>query len=259
MTSDKRLRQKQYAQAAREQAAKQKSRRDLLRGLRLALGVGLAIGLVFWGYGSLGGDETPSLPPAYARFRSQETACSGSQPAPAVSRSYQSAAKQNLTEPLTAVITTSCGDITVELTPSTAPQTVNSFVFLAREGFYDATVFHRVMDGFMIQGGDPQADGFGGPGYSLPDELPNPGFVYEEGVVAMANAGPGTTGSQFFVVIGPGASPLPPNYTVIGRVTAGMDVAKRIGALEVVAQPGRTEKSHTTRTVYVESITIIEG
>ena len=122
-----------------------------------------------------------------------------------------------------AVIETDRGDIAVELDAASAPKTVNNFVFLAREGFYDGVVFHRIIQGFMCQGGDPEGSGRGGPGYRFEDELPKPGR-YEIGSVAMANAGPNTNGSQFFIVSGPSGVRLPPQYSLFGKVVKGLEV-----------------------------------
>ena len=123
-----------------------------------------------------------------------------------------------------ATFHTSRGDFTAELFAAQAPITVNNFVFLAREGFYDGLTFHRVVTGFVIQGGDPEGDGRGGPGYTFADELPDDG--YPAGAVAMANAGPDTNGSQFFIVTG--TAELPNVYSRFGRVTEGLDVAQQI-------------------------------
>src|SRR6478752_6275050 len=116
-----------------------------------------------------------------------------------------------------AVFNTSRGEIICELFAKDAPNTVNNFVFLARDKFYDGTVFHRVLKDFMIQGGDPTGTGRGGPGYKFADELPKPGR-YEVGSVAMANAGPNTNGSQFFIVSGQSGVRLPPAYSLFGKV-----------------------------------------
>jgi cyclophilin family peptidyl-prolyl cis-trans isomerase len=121
-----------------------------------------------------------------------------------------------------AVLHTVQGDVTIRLLPELAPQSVNSFVFLAREGFYDGCTFHRVIPGFVAQGGDPTGSGTGGPGYRLPDELSDRPFV--AGTVGMANAGPNTNGSQFFIALAP-APHLNGRYTVVGEVETGMDVA----------------------------------
>jgi cyclophilin family peptidyl-prolyl cis-trans isomerase len=123
----------------------------------------------------------------------------------------------------TATIETSLGDLVVALDPVAAPRTVNNFVVLARYHFYDGVVFHRIIKGFMCQGGDPTGTGTGGPGYRFADELPAPGR-YEVGSVAMANAGPDTNGSQFFVVSGASGVRLPPQYSLFGKVVKGLDV-----------------------------------
>ena len=116
----------------------------------------------------------------------------------------------------TADMTTSEGDIQIRLDPAAAPKTVNNFVFLAREGFYDGLTFHRVIPDFVIQGGDPEGTGSGGPGYSFEDELPDEG-QYEVGSVAMANAGPNTNGSQFFITHVP-CDWLDGKHAVFGKV-----------------------------------------
>ncbi|HSH22243.1 MAG TPA: peptidylprolyl isomerase [Candidatus Caenarcaniphilales bacterium] len=143
----------------------------------------------------------------------------------------------------TATIETSSGTMTAELFPGDAPQTVNNFVFLARDGFYDGVIFHRVISGFMIQGGDPTGTGTGGPGYRFADEPVR--RSYERGTLAMANAGPNTNGSQFFIMHAD--YPLPPNYTIFGKLTGGEDVldsiaAARTGANDRPADPVRIER-----------------
>ncbi len=128
-----------------------------------------------------------------------------------------------------ADIETDCGAISVELYADKAPVTVNNFVNLSRDGYYDGVVFHRVIPGFVVQGGDPTGTGTGGPGYRFSDELPpraNP--QYPIGSLAMANAGPNTNGSQFFIVTGPSGESLPPNYSLFGSVVEGLDVVKKI-------------------------------
>jgi peptidyl-prolyl cis-trans isomerase B (cyclophilin B) len=126
-----------------------------------------------------------------------------------------------------AKIETTRGPIEVELYPAYAPSTVNNFVFLAREGYYDGVSFHRVIDNFMIQGGDPTGTGRGGPGYKFEDEFKNNPLKHETGVLSMANAGPGTNGSQFFITHSPQPH-LDGKHTVFGKVTSGMDVVNRV-------------------------------
>ena len=139
-----------------------------------------------------------------------------------------------------ATLHTSKGDITFDLLMSDAPKTVNNFVFLAREGFYDGAPFHRVIKGFMIQGGDPTGTGRGGPGYRFADERVS--RRYERGIVAMANAGPNTNGSQFFLCTAP-TPHLDGKHVVFGQVIKGYDVVKKIEA--VGSQSGRTSAKVT--------------
>src|SRR5271170_6472339 len=122
-----------------------------------------------------------------------------------------------------ATMVTSKGTLEIVLDALGAPNTVNSFVFLARWHYYDGIVFHRIIPGFVLQGGDPTGSGAGGPGYKFKDELPKPGR-YELGSLAMANAGPHTNGSQFFVISGPDGMRLPPQYSLFGKVVGGIDV-----------------------------------
>ncbi len=150
----------------------------------------------------------------------------------------------------TATMVTSKGTMTIALNPQAAPRTVNSFVFLARYHYFDGIVFHRVIPGFVLQGGDPTGTGTGGPGYTFADELP-PAGRYELGSLAMANAGPNTNGSQFFVISGPDGMRLPPSYSLFGAVVSGLDTVAAIDA--VGSRSGKpTEK------VTIESVTITE-
>jgi len=127
-------------------------------------------------------------------------------------------------------IKTAKGDIVFELFDKDAPKTVSNFVYLAKGGFYDGLTFHRVEPGFVIQGGDPNGNGTGGPGYQFEDEKVT--RSYDRGIVAMANAGPNTNGSQFFIMLAD--TPLPPNYTIFGEVTSGMDVVDQIRVGDVM-------------------------
>lgn len=126
-----------------------------------------------------------------------------------------------------ATIETSKGTIEAELYPEHAPRTVNNFAFLAGEGFYDDTAFHRVIEGFMVQGGDPTGTGRGGPGYQFDDEIEGNPLSHETGVLSMANAGPNTNGSQFFITRAP-QSHLDGKHTVFGDVVSGQDVVDSI-------------------------------
>ena len=127
------------------------------------------------------------------------------------------------TKRYTATMSTSMGEMVIALDPIKAPKTVNNFVFLALNHYFDDVIFHRIINGFMCQGGDPTGTGRGGPGYSFDDELPKPG-QYEIGSVAMANAGPHTNGSQFFPISGPSGTGLPPQYSLFGKIVKGLDV-----------------------------------
>lgn len=150
-----------------------------------------------------------------------------------------------------ATIRTNHGDIGIDLFAANAPRTVNNFVFLAREGFYDGVVFHRVIPDFMIQGGDPTGSGRGGPGYQFQDEF-DPALTFSgPGILAMANAGPGTNGSQFFITVA--ATPhLNNRHTIFGRVTAGQDVA------EAIAQTPRDRSDRPVEAVTIATIEIRE-
>lgn len=132
-------------------------------------------------------------------------------------------------------LSTSKGDIELELFPQHAPQTVNNFVFLAQDGFYDDVTFHRVIPNFMIQGGDPTGSGRGGPGYRFEDEFDDNPLRHERGVISMANAGPGTNGSQFFITHGP-TPHLDGRHTVFGKVTKGQDVVDAIQQGDKIAK-----------------------
>ena len=156
-----------------------------------------------------------------------------------------------------AVIKTSLGEMTAELYAKDAPNTVNNFVFLAREGFYDWVTFHRIIKEFMVQTGDPTGTGTGGPGYRFADELSGP-QTYIRGTLAMANAGPNTQGSQFFICHGVRAERLPKNYTIFGRVTAGLETLDAIASVPVKA--GRNgEMSSPVDPPVIESIAVVEG
>jgi cyclophilin family peptidyl-prolyl cis-trans isomerase len=156
-------------------------------------------------------------------------------------------------EEATAVVKTSCGTFEIALDTERAPKTANSFAFLAEEGFYDDLTFHRVAPGFVIQGGDPEGTGSGGPGYSV-DEKPPANLAYTKGVVAMAKTSaepPGRSGSQFYVVTAPDAG-LPPEYALVGKVSEGYDVVEKIDAL---GGPEQKPK----QTVLIEEMTIDRG
>jgi len=145
------------------------------------------------------------------------------------------------TKSYTATIETNKGSITIELFAKDAPKTVNNFVFLSREGFYDGVAFHRVIPNFVIQGGDPTGTGRGGPGYRFEDELVGNPNKHGTGVLSMANAGPNTNGSQFFITHSPQPH-LDGKHTVFGKVTSGMDVVNAIRQGDVMTRVTITEQ-----------------
>ena len=162
----------------------------------------------------------------------------------------------------TAVIETSCGTVEAELAASTSPNTVNSFVALARQGFFNGLSFHRIVKDFAIQGGDPKGDGTGGPGYKTAD--PPPADVkYVRGVIAMAKGGAeaaGTAGSQFFIVPSDDAATrLTPDYAVLGKVTKGLPVVSRLNGVETEASSAGGEVSKPVEPVYIVKVSIREG
>jgi len=149
----------------------------------------------------------------------------------------------------TATMETSMGTLVIALDPIAAPRTVNNFVYLAAQHYYDGVVFHRIISGFMCQGGDPDGSGRGGPGYKFGDELPKPG-KYQIGSLAMANAGPNTNGSQFFIVSGPSGCGLPPLYSLFGQVVKGLDIVEMMQ--NVPTGPGDRPKTD----VVIKSVAI---
>jgi peptidyl-prolyl cis-trans isomerase B (cyclophilin B) len=198
------------------------------------------------------------VPQTYEEFREQPTACSGEAPAPVVPMEFAEPEDMGLDPALKvpATIVTSCGSIEVELDPSVAPETVNSFVFLAEEGYFDGTVSHRILPGFVMQAGDQTATGIGGPGYTIADELPPQDFVHTRGTLAMANAGPGTTGSQFFIVLVD--VQLHPQFSVFGEVVAGFEVLDRIEEIPLGRAPSSVDPSPSTplETLYLDTVSI---
>jgi len=156
----------------------------------------------------------------------------------------------DLDKSYTATIQTNHGTLEIELDPSRSPSTVNNFVTLARDGFYDGVIFHRVIPGFMIQGGDPTGTGTGGPGYKFRDELEGDG-TYSRGTVAMANAGPNTNGSQFFIMHTDYG--LPHSYTIFGKLTDGHDT------LDAIAGTATARGDRPVEDCVMESVTITES
>ncbi len=159
-----------------------------------------------------------------------------------------------VTEPADVLVSTSEGDFQISLDTEASPATTTSFRHLVEEGFYDGLSFQRVIPGFVIQGGDPNGDGSGGPGYYVDEEVPQ-STRYTPGVVAMAKGGtdpPGRSGSQFFVISGPGGQQLPPEYAYVGRVDSGMET---VAAIDALGKPGSEEPS---KPVTIESMTLVD-
>ena len=153
-------------------------------------------------------------------------------------------------------IKTNMGDISFTTYDADAPNTVKNFITLAEKGFYDGVIFHRVIPGFMIQGGDPDGTGMGGPGYKFADELnrntDSYKAGYQKGVVAMANAGPNTNGSQFFIMVAD--YPLPNNYTIFGKVVSGQDIADAISKTKT----GPNDRPISTVTMEKVTVTVAD-
>ena len=237
MGTDKRNRQKQNRLARRNEVA-QKTQRQILRRriTRIALLLGAVVGVVLL-FNLSGGDESETstsdsvvptestvAPAAAGPFAYGEGDCAPTDGSGSQVQEFASAPKLciDLTKTYSAVVSTSKGDFTIVLDAAKAPGTVNNFINLARSKYFDGTVCHRVIPSFVVQCGDPTATGTGGPGYSIADELPAAG-EYKLGSLAMANSGPNTNGSQFFIISGEQGVTLAPNYTLFGQVTKGLD------------------------------------
>ncbi|MDH4112203.1 MAG: peptidylprolyl isomerase [Actinomycetota bacterium] len=280
-----RSRDKQLAKlAARRQAERQAARRR--RSIALAVVAGVAgLVLLVVGYSILTGGEdgdaqanaTPSAsasgePGTRSGSVTEEVqppttvACGGEVPPTADGKTPQYLGPPPMTiDPkasYTATIATSCGTFEVELLPGIAPTAVNNFAFLADKGFYDGLTFHRIVDGFVIQGGDPLGDGTGGPGYTFDVETSPKQTFDSPGLVAYANGGPGTNGSQFFVTLAP-TPELDPGgaageFSIFGRVTDGLDVVERIAGVPGNENPSAPGDIAPTRAIYIDSITLDE-
>jgi peptidyl-prolyl cis-trans isomerase B (cyclophilin B) len=197
--------------------------------------------------------------PAATPARTAAVDANGCRPAQGHRKAQTATKPQGTLDPAktyVATVVTNCGRFEITLDAKRAPKTGASFKSLADQKFYDGTIFHRVVPGFVIHGGDPKCDGSGGPGYSVV-EAPPKSLKYTKGVVAMAKTGTepaGTSGSQFFVVTGPAAAKLPPDYALLGKVSAGRDVVDKIGA--IVTDP-RTDRPDAP--VVIESIRVSAG
>jgi cyclophilin family peptidyl-prolyl cis-trans isomerase len=219
----------------------------------MIIGVIVIIGVILFMSKDTPANAVPTFSPdVVAATQTAEAAIAGTQPASAATGKYASAPPMTIDVKKQYFATFKMakgGEFQIQLYPDKAPITVNSFVFLAKDGFYNGTTFHRVLDGFMAQGGDPTGTGSGGPGYEFVNEKSDLAFD-KPGVMAMANAGPNTNGSQFFIMFGAGQ--LSGNdYTIFGQVISGMDVVNAI-----------TKRNPDTNPTYtgdvIESVTITE-
>ena len=294
MGTEKRERQKAN-RALKQQAVIRQARTDKMKrnGLRITLGIAVALIAVVgiaWLGGAFDGDDdetvtgadplsteldqfgdtvpTASLPtdtlpsdtvshelPAPPADPSECPAADGSA---AQQRDFTSAPPLCIdpAKTYTALVSTNHGDFTVELDSAAAPITVNNFVVLARYHYFDDTVCHRIIPDFVVQCGDPDGTGSGGPGYAIADELPAAG-AYQIGSLAMANSGPDTNGSQFFVITGESGAALEPNYSLFGHVTEGLD--DTIPALDALGNPDQAANGvPPLEEVRIESVTITE-
>ena len=298
MGTDKRARQKANRALKQEQLARQARTDQMKRtGLRVGIGVVVALAAVVgiaWAFGAFDSDDesltvddpfataAPTVPgdsvvdgSATTALGSVDTTAPTSDAAttvPAVApecpaedgsspqvRSFTEAPPMCIDETATytALVSTNHGDFTIELDAARAPLAVNNFVFLARHHYFDDTPCHRIIPGFVVQCGDPTGTGTGGPGYEFDDELPEEG-EYQVGSIAMANSGPNTNGSQFFVITGDDGAALPPNYSLFGTVTEGLD--DTVPALDALGNPDPAANGvPPLEPVTIESVTITQS
>jgi peptidyl-prolyl cis-trans isomerase B (cyclophilin B) len=221
----------------------------LALGRRLPL---IAIVLLVLALTACGGSKKQAAP---SETTTDAAGCRSVTPPNGKARTESKPTKQlNQAKTYDVAIKTNCGDFTIRLAVKTSPATTASFASLVEKGFFDGTVFHRIVPGFVIQGGDPTGSGSGGPGYSTVD-IPPASTRYTKGVVAMAKTGtepPGTSGSQFFVVTAQDAQ-LPPDYAVLGTIAKGQAVVDKIGAL---GDPASGGQGIPTETVEIEKATL---
>lgn len=252
-------RERQLRQLAERRAAERRRRRRQRVVAGVVGGVVALAGLFFAARAFLGREENPVDQSANPKQTASPAplggvACDGAVPVDAGTKkpTFKKPPEMQIdpSKSYRVAMLTSCGEITIELFDDKSPKTVNNFLFLVKKGFYDGLTFHRIIKGFMIQGGDPKGDGTGGPGYQFEDEVKN-GLKFDQvGLLAMANSGPDTNGSQFFITAGD-ASHLNGKHTIFGKVTGGMDVVNTLNALPV-------EGDKPTQKAYIQSVTIIQ-
>ena len=270
MGTDKRSRKKENRQKRLDELARANKRRRTQRNV-VRIFIVLAIVVSVAGIFSVtGGDQTAEAPATTEPVAPTTTAAlvegrtiTGDTPCPATDGSEERASQFEKAPPTciedgvvyTAVVSTNKGDFTIRLDQGKAPLAVNSFVTLARYKYFDGTQCHRAIPNFVVQCGDPTATGSGGPGYQFADELPAQG-EYKVGSIAMANSGPNTNGSQFFVITGSDGAALPPQYTLFGEVIDGLDTT--VPALDAL---GNSENNGVPplEQIVINSVTIVEG
>lgn len=225
--------------------------------------VALGLGLFSTVLTACGAGSRPTVTPTRSGAAvpaASSQAATGGAAQPTSGKQYAAAPPMTIDQNKTyiATIKTNMGDIKVQLDAKNAPITVNNFVFLARDGYYNNVTFHRIIKGFMAQSGDPTGTGAGGPGYTISDE-PVKGN-YEEGSIAMANTGrPNSGGAQFFICEGSGCQSLPKTYSLFGKVSEGLDTLHKIANVPVTANPSNpTEQSKPTQEVKISTIEISE-
>ena len=280
MATEKRARKKQ-ARDVRQQARLAAIRRRRMIRLTATLVVIAVLFALAFTVGGSSPDKTTTTskkpdtnaaspsPNATAAAKAHGVACGAKAPPKAHPKSYKSAPDNILQKGVDygAVIHTSCGDIKLDLLEDQAPKTVNNFVFLAKDGFYDGLTWHRIVGNFVIQGGDPEGTGAGGPGYSFGDELPAKPNVYVFGAVAMANSGPDTNGSQFFIITHTGPNGerdepagLQPSYSYFGQVDkSSFPVVDEIAKIPTLGGNDPSTADRPAQTVYIDSIDITQG
>ncbi|MCU1394713.1 MAG: peptidyl-prolyl cis-trans isomerase [Ilumatobacteraceae bacterium] len=267
MGTDKRERQKANRQLKLEEMARDaRKRKTKKRGLQIGVGVPVLIILVFVLVRLFSNDNNTNSVSTTGSSVATDTGVtsttSGTPGVPLPCPNVDGSSTKTTTFPAapsmcidttkkyTVTVTTSLGAYTAELDASKAPKTVNNFVYLALYHYYDNTPCHRIITGFVIQCGDPTGTGQGGPGYSFADELPKAG-EYKLGSLAMANSGPDTNGSQFFVISGNDGIALPPSYSLFGQVTSGLDVVAKLDAVGSASGTPSTPVTIQTVTVTV--------
>lgn len=269
MGTDKRNRKKENRRQRLDDLAKQQHRRRTRKRItRLVIVIASVVGVTFIIWVSRGDDavtSTDTTPSTQANPITEGAAITGETPCPAIDGTSERAASFENAPPncledgktYSAVVTTNKGEFTIALDPQKAPLAVNSFVTLARYQYFDNTQCHRAIPEFVVQCGDPTATGSGGPGYAFADELPQQG-EYMIGSIAMANSGPNTNGSQFFIITGEQGATLPPSYTLFGQVTDGLDTT--VPALNAAANPDPAANGvPPLETLTIVSVKIIES